>query len=65
MRTTIAIDDALLAEATRLTGIATPTALVRAGLEALIQREAMRRLALLGGSQPDPEPVSRRRSSTT
>jgi Arc/MetJ family transcription regulator len=50
MRTTLNIDDALLAEAGRLTGIREKTALVRAGLEALIAREAARRLAALGGS---------------
>lgn len=63
MRTTLNIDDALLAEAGRLTGIREKTALVRAGLEALIAREAARRLAALGGSDPGAEAPPRRRSS--
>ena len=62
MRTTINLDDELLAEAQRLTGIEERTALVHAGLRALIQREAARRLARLGGSAPDLEMPPRRRS---
>lgn len=61
MRTTLILDDALVAEARELTGIDEKTALVRAGLEALIQREAARRLAALGGTMPDLEPIPRRR----
>ena len=61
MRTTLNIDDALLDEASRMTGITEKTALVRAGLESLIQREAARRLAKLGGTQPDLKPIPRRR----
>ena len=61
MRTTINIDDDLLAEAMRLTGIKEKTALVRAGLEALVSWEASKRLAKLGGSQPDIKPIPRRR----
>lgn len=63
MRTTLNIDDDLLAEAGRLTGIREKTALVRAGLEALIAREAARRLAALGGTDPGAEVPPRRRSS--
>ncbi|MGD8331481.1 MAG: type II toxin-antitoxin system VapB family antitoxin [Acidobacteriota bacterium] len=63
MRTTINIDDDLLAEAMRLTGITEKTALVRAGLEALVSWEASKRLARLGGSAPDIEPIPRRRST--
>ncbi len=62
MRTTINLDDALLEEAARLTGIHERTRLVHDGLRALIQREAARRLARLGGSQPDLRPIPRRRS---
>jgi Arc/MetJ family transcription regulator len=62
MKTTLNIDDGLLAEAARLTQIAEKTALVRAGLEALIARESARRLAQLGGSEPGLRSVSRRRS---
>jgi len=64
MKTTLNIDEKLLAEARRLTRIEEKTALVRAGLEALIARESARRLAALGGSQPDLTDVPRRRSAT-
>ena len=62
MRTTLIIDPGLLERARALTGIQEKTALVRAGLEALIAREAARRLAALGGSQPGLRSVPRRRS---
>lgn len=61
MRTTLNIDDELLTEAMRLTGMAEKTAVVRAGLEALIARENARRLAALGGSERALRPVRRRR----
>lgn len=63
MRTTINIDDALLTEAARLTGVREKTALVRRGLEALIALESARRLAALGGTERDLRPAPRRRSS--
>jgi Arc/MetJ family transcription regulator len=63
MRTTLIIDDVLMERARRLTGIDEKTALVHAGLEALIAREAAKRLAALGGSQPQLEPTPRRRSA--
>lgn len=62
MRTTLNIDDDLLKEAQRITGMSEKTALVREGLRALIEKESARRLARLGGSSPDLEPVPRRRS---
>ena len=62
MRTTINIDAELLAEAAEYTGISERTALIHKGLRALVQREAARRLAKLGGSQPQLEEVPRRRS---
>ena len=62
MRTTIILDDMLLARARRITGIAETTALVHAGLEALIAREAARRLAALGGTMPRVRAAPRRRS---
>ena len=62
MRTTININDELLAEAAEYTGISERTALIHEGLRALVQREAARRLARLGGSQPQLEDVPRRRS---
>jgi Arc/MetJ family transcription regulator len=61
MRTTLILDDALVERARRLTGIDEKTALVRAGLEALIAREAARRLAALGGTMPDLVAAPRRR----
>jgi Arc/MetJ family transcription regulator len=62
MRTTLNIDDQLLEEAQRITGMNEKAALVREGLRALIERESARRLARLGGSEPQLEPVSRRQS---
>jgi len=61
MRTTLNIDANLLAEAERLTRIREKTALVRAGLEALIARESAKRLAALGGSEPAFRAGRRRR----
>jgi Arc/MetJ family transcription regulator len=61
MRTTLALDDDLLAEARDLTGLSEKSALVREALKALIQRESARRLARLGGSQPDLDLPARRR----
>jgi Arc/MetJ family transcription regulator len=61
MRTTINLDDELLAEASELTGIRERSILVRDGLRALIAREAARRLALLGGSDPNAAAAPRRR----
>lgn len=62
MRTTIALDDALVSEAQRLTGTTAKSALMREALQALIERESARRLAALGGSEPELEAVPRRRS---
>jgi len=62
MRTTVNIDDQLLAEAQRICGVTEKAALVREGLRALIERESARRLARLGGSEQQLEPVPRRRS---
>jgi len=61
VRTTINLDDELLAEARRITGIKGRTALIHEGLRALIERESARRLARLGGSEAQLQPVSRRR----
>lgn len=62
MRTTLNIDDELLGEAQRITGVMEKAALVREGLRALIERESARRLAQLGGSEPQLEPVPRRQT---
>lgn len=61
MRTTLALDDDLLAEAQRLTGTSEKSALVRQALRALIERESARRLARLGGSEPGLTVPPRRR----
>lgn len=63
MRTTITIDDAQLARARELTGIGETNALVREALRRLIQIEAGKRLAALGGTAPDFEAGPRRRSA--
>ncbi len=61
MRTTINVNDDLLAEAAEFTGIKERTALIHEGLRALIEREAARRLAKLGGNQPHLRDIPRRR----
>ncbi len=61
MRTTLALDDELLAKAQLLTGLKEKTALLREALRALIERESARRLARLGGSEPRLAPIRRRR----
>lgn len=61
MRTTLNLDDHLLDEAQRVTGMKERTALIHEGLKALIERESARRLARLGGSEPQLQPVPRRR----
>lgn len=61
MRTTITIDDELLADAQEYTGIKEKTALIREALTALVQREAARRLARMGGTMPDLVLPPRRR----
>ena len=64
MRTTINLDETLLNEARRITGVKERTALLREGLQALIERESARRLARLGGSEPQLRPVTRRRAKS-
>ena len=63
MRTKLLIDEGLIDRARKLTGIQEKTASVRAGLEALIAREAGKRLAALGGTQPRISSIPRRRSA--
>ena len=62
MRTTLNIDDSLVKKASKLSGIAEKTALVKAGLEALIARESSRRLAELGGTEKSLRPIRRRKA---
>jgi len=61
VRTTISVDDKLLADARELTGLKETGPLIRAALESLIQRESALRLARLGGSEPHLEDIPRRR----
>lgn len=61
MRTTITLDDELVKDAMEYTGIKEKSALLQAGLTALIQREAARRLARMGGTAPNLKAPPRRR----
>jgi len=61
MRTTINIDDDLLRKAHRVTGLAEKTAVIKAGLVALIERESAKRLAALGGTEKELRAIPRRR----
>jgi Arc/MetJ family transcription regulator len=61
MRTTLALDDELVAKAQAVTGLKEKSSLVREALKALIERESAGRLARLGGSEPEIEAVTRRR----
>lgn len=63
MRTTLALDDDLVAQAQAYTGHKEKSVLVREALKALIERESARRLARLGGTEPDLESVPRRRQA--
>ena len=64
MRTTVNLDEELLEEAQRVTGLTERSALLRAGLTALIERESARRLARLGGTEPQLKSVPRRRDKS-
>jgi Arc/MetJ family transcription regulator len=65
MRTTVTLDDELLAKASEALGISERSVLLHEGLKLIVQREAARRLALLGGSAPDLRLPARRRSAST
>jgi Arc/MetJ family transcription regulator len=62
MRTTLTIDDELLATAKRYAGTEHTGDVVRKGLKMLVEWEASRRLAAIGGSDPEAEAAPRRRS---
>jgi len=62
MRTTLNIDDTLVKQASRLTGIKEKTALVKMGLESLIASASSRRLAELGASEKSLRSIRRRRT---
>jgi Arc/MetJ family transcription regulator len=64
MRTTVTLDDQLLAQAQQLCGERERSALLKEALRALVQRESARRLAALGGSEPYLGPIPRGRSAT-
>lgn len=64
MRTTVNLDEKLLSEAERVSGIKERATLVNEGIKALIERESARRLARLGGTQPGLEPIRRRQSKS-
>lgn len=61
MRTTLILKDEIVRQAAELTGISEKTALVHAGLKALIEKKSRERLAALGGSDPKAEAGRRRR----
>jgi Arc/MetJ family transcription regulator len=65
MRTTLVLDDDLVAIAQDFTGVKEKTLLVREALKALIERESARRLARLGGSEPALKATPRRRPKAT
>ena len=64
MRTTINLDDELLAQAQLMSGLTERTQLLREALLALVQRESARRLARLGGTQAQLQPISRRQDAS-
>ncbi|MEQ6325482.1 type II toxin-antitoxin system VapB family antitoxin [Mycobacterium canetti] len=62
MRTTVTVDDALLAKAAELTGVKEKSTLLREGLQTLVRVESARRLAALGGTDPQATAAPRRRT---
>ena len=65
MRTTLTLDDTLIAKAQTLTGLAEKSALIKEALKALIERESARRLACLGGTEPALQDIPRRQTKTS
>jgi Arc/MetJ family transcription regulator len=61
MRTTVAIDDELFAKAQKFAGVTEKSAVIREALKAFVEREAARRLARMGGTQPNAKAPPRRR----
>jgi Arc/MetJ family transcription regulator len=62
MRATVALDDELIRKAQELSGVTERTALLREALKALIHLEASRRLAAVGGTEPNLKPIKRTRA---
>ncbi len=65
MRTTLTLDDDLLAQAHQISGLTERTQLIREALLALVQRESARRLARLGGTEAQLQAIPRRQAATT
>jgi Arc/MetJ family transcription regulator len=65
MRTTLTLDDDLLLQAQQISGLTERSQLIREALLALIQRESAKRLAKLGGTQPELQQIPRRQSDQT
>jgi len=61
MRTTINLDDSLVSEASKATGVKERSKLLHDGLRALIARENARAIIALGGSDADAWIPERRR----
>jgi Arc/MetJ family transcription regulator len=61
MRSTLTLDDQLVATAQKITGITEKTVLLHEALKSLIERESYHRLAVLGGTMPELEGIPRRR----
>ena len=61
MRTTVTLDDDLVAAASEYTGLTEKSAIVQVALKSFVEREAARRLAALGGTEPDLVAPPRRR----
>jgi Arc/MetJ family transcription regulator len=62
MRTTLNIDDQLLDEARRVTGVREKTAVIELGLRKLVEEAARLRLAALGGRIATARAPRRRRT---
>lgn len=60
MRTTLELSDSVVERARALSGIVRISDLVREGLQALIAREARKRLISYGGTDPDATAPDRR-----
>ena len=63
MRTTVTLDEEIVARAAKLTGIEEHSSLVRAALETLVRVENERLLATLGGSEPQAQAAPRRQDT--
>lgn len=64
MRTTLTLDDELLLKAQQVSGLTERAQLIREALLALVQRESARRLAMLGGTEPQLQDIPRRQAES-